>query len=345
MIDPQKLDQQIAAKRLERVYLFFGDDVRRIEAVVDALEATIDPADRPFAVDRMYAGEDNCSPVDIAAAAGTYPMLGDRRLVIVLRAERLLKPKRASKSATADDEPEAGSDDEPADVQPIEDYLKAPVKSTTLVLVASEIDKSRRLTKQLLKDACVVEFNWVSTETKKPADVNREAFTAATALVQKEIANAQRTIDPAAAKLLVQRGGGDVNRLRGDLERLLLYTEGQKRISADDVEEILPSAETFDDPWAVTNAIADGDAGRALREAGRRLDRGDSPHQMIGQLRWWVSSRLVEGDPGRVRPAVEALLRTDLALKSSGGDERVLIERLVAELTGKPLPQRGGGRW
>jgi DNA polymerase-3 subunit delta len=347
MIDPQKLDQQIAAKRLERVYLLFGDDVRRIEAVVDALEATIDPADRPFAVDRMYAGEDNCSPVDIAAAAGTYPMLGDRRLVIVLRAERLLKPKRASKSATADDEPEAGSDDEPADVQPIEDYLKAPVPSTTLVFVASEIDKTRRFTKQLLKDACVAELSWPAAGKGGPqaAQLTREARAAAAALVQKEIAGANRTIDPAGAQLLIQRTGGDVSRLRGDLERLLLYTEGQTRISADDVAEILSTDETFDDPWAVTNAIADGDAGRALREAGRRLDRGDSPHQMIGQLRWWVSSRLVEGDPGRVRPAIEALLRTDLALKSSGGDERVLIERLVAELTGKPLPQRGGGRW
>jgi len=34
-------------------------------------------------------------------------------------------------------------------------------------------------------------------------------------------------------------------------------------------------------------------------------------------------------------------LRTDLALKSSGGDERVLLERLVVELTGKALSRSG----
>jgi DNA polymerase III delta subunit len=35
--------------------------------------------------------------------------------------------------------------------------------------------------------------------------------------------------------------------------------------------------------------------------------------------------------------ALEALLRTDLALKTSGGDPRVLLERLVVEVcaTGK----------
>ena len=31
-------------------------------------------------------------------------------------------------------------------------------------------------------------------------------------------------------------------------------------------------------------------------------------------------------------PAIEALFRTDLDLKSSGGDPRVLLERLVVEL-------------
>ena len=44
-----------------------------------------------------------------------------------------------------------------------------------------------------------------------------------------------------------------------------------------------------------------------------------------------------------MRPALEALMRTDLALKSSGGDDRVLLDRLVVELTGKPLPKRGWG--
>jgi hypothetical protein len=38
--------------------------------------------------------------------------------------------------------------------------------------------------------------------------------------------------------------------------------------------------------------------------------------------------------PQRVRPAIDAVFRTDLALKSSGGDPRILLERLVVELCG-----------
>jgi hypothetical protein len=53
---------------------------------------------------------------------------------------------------------------------------------------------------------------------------------------------------------------------------------------------------------------------------------------LVGQLRWWVSERLAGSAPHRVPGAIDALLRTDLALKSSG-DERILIERLVVELS------------
>jgi len=90
---------------------------------------------------------------------------------------------------------------------------------------------------------------------------------------------------------------------------------------------------SVEDEWGVVNAIADGDAARALRETAVRLERGDSVHMMVGQLRWWVSSKLSQMRPDRVKPALEALLRTDLALKSLGGDERVLMERLVVDLT------------
>jgi hypothetical protein len=50
----------------------------------------------------------------------------------------------------------------------------------------------------------------------------------------------------------------------------------------------------------------------------------------MGQIRWAAEQAAAPG----VREAVEAVFRTDLALKSSGGDPRVLLERLVVELSG-----------
>src|SRR5690349_8775577 len=168
-IDPRKLEQQVASGKLAPIYVLYGADVKRVEAIVDAIEATIDPADRAFAVERLYAAEDGGSPVDIVAAARSLPMLGDRRIVIVLRAERFLKPKRAAKAAADDDGDVASGDEgEQADLQPIEEYVDDPVSSTTLVFVAADIDKGRRLTKRLLAAATVAEFTMGPSDAKAP---------------------------------------------------------------------------------------------------------------------------------------------------------------------------------
>ena len=52
---------------------------------------------------------------------------------------------------------------------------------------------------------------------------------------------------------------------------------------------------------------------------------------VLGLVRSVVERTVAPRDMPR---AVDALLRTDLALKTSGGDPRVLLERLIVELCG-----------
>jgi len=253
------LRTHIQGKKCAPVYLFFGDDVRLMEQMVDAIEATIEPAERPFAIERLYAGEEHASPLDVAASANVFPMLGDRRIVIVLRAERFLKPKRAGKSADAGD----GGADEPAadegegsalDTVPLEDYLDRPAPSTVLVFVAAGIDRTRRLTKRLLDKAACVEFAGLAADN---ANERREAHREAVTILQQEFAANGRGIEPAAIEMIVSRAGGDISKLRGDVERLMLYTDGRSTITRADVEEVV-AVETEVDDWAVVNAIGDG---------------------------------------------------------------------------------------
>jgi DNA polymerase-3 subunit delta len=332
----QALKKQIADRKLAPVYLFVGEDLKLMDRMVEAVESVIDPADRAFACERVYAGEEGGRPLDIAAAVRTVPMLGDRRLVIVLRAERLLKPKRAARTQEDSEEPiDDGAEEQALDGAPLEEYLAAPVPESTLVFVATAVDRTRRLTKRVMERAAVVEFLGLE-------GIGADTRGGIQAWLTEQMTQSGRTIDRDAARLLVDRSGNDIGKLRGDVERLLLFVEGRKQISTDDVLAVVSEQQAVDDDWAVVNAIGDGNAARALAETGLRLDRGDSPHQLLGQLRWWVSNKLAPAAPGRVKPALEALLRTDLALKSSGGDDRVLLERLVVELTGRPIAQ---GRW
>ena len=326
------LRQRLAKRDLDAVHVLVGEDVRLMERTVDDIEATVDPEDRPFAVDRLYAGEAGATPPDIVAAASTPSMLGGRRLVVDLRAERLLNPKRWARAEAE----ESDAEDDAIDTTALEAYVESPSDCSSLIFVAADMDRGRRLVKRLLAHAAITDMGALAEGDPQ----------ARNGWLQQEVARHGRTIDLEATRLLVGRAAGDIGKLRGDLERLLLYTEGRPTIAAADVRDVVTEEFALDD-WGVVNAMADGDTARALVETGRRFDRGDSPHQMLGQLRWWVSTRLAEGDPGRVRPALDALLRTDLALKGTGevGDDRVLIERLVIELTGPPLARQGwGGR-
>ena len=337
-LDVDALRRNIRAGKLDRVYVFVGEDIKLVDRMVDEVEGTIDEADRPFAVDRLYAGEAGAFPVDIAASCRSLPMLGDRRLVIVARAERLLKPKRAAKAGSDEAiEEEAASDDESAatDFTPLEDYIASPAPFATLVFVATEVDRTRRFTKKLVEKAQVVTFGGIRSDPRAGSYGAGAASGSAQKFVQAEMAREGRTIEQPAVKMLVDRSGEDISKLRGDLERLFLFVGDRKSISAADVDEVAADASTVQDDWAVTNALGAGDAARGLRELALRFERGDSPHQIVGQLRWWVSNRLAETSPDRVKPALDALLRTDLALKSSGGEDQVLLERLVVELANR----------
>ena len=253
-LDISALKKDIDARRLRPVYVFFGPDVRFVDRMVDGLESTVDEADRPFAVERMYAGEAGATPVDIISSARVLPMLGDRRIVIVLRAEKLLKPKRTSRAASEDDDGDAAAGEEPVDAAAIESYLDAPSPSSTVVFVASEIDRTRRVTKRLLEKAHVVEFPGFTDPSGRGGPA-----TGVGQWVQEELLRAGKAFDAEAVRQLAARAGDDISKLRGDVERLLLFTEGRPRITSVDIEAVVTDEARVDD-WGVVNAISDGQA-------------------------------------------------------------------------------------
>jgi len=80
--------------------------------------------------------------------------------------------------------------------------------------------------------------------------------------------------------------------------------------------------------WGIANAIQRNDVREALRELGLAFESGDVAVKILGQIR--IAAEKLSGP--RLRPAMDALFRTDIALKSSGGDARILLERLVVEM-------------
>jgi DNA polymerase III subunit delta len=325
---PQAVRKQLAAGKPDAIYLIVGDDEAEMSRLSADVSALVEDELRAFNLERLYAGEKAASPAAIVEAARTFPMMGDRRVVVVLRAEKLLKPKRRGKAA---DEEDAGEGEEPAgDIDLLEAYIRNPEPRTTLVFVAADVDRTRRIYKAIHKQATIVECYGLKGGRDGRVDLRQVARTAE-ALVKQAVGDAGQQIDPVAARLIAERAGTDIATLRGDVDRLLLYAAGKPKIDIKDVQEVV-SAETAQDDWAVTTAIQRGNTAEALRQIGLALESGGVSYKILGQLGWFVREKLPDIDSRRVPAAIEALFRTDLELKSSGGDPRVLLERLVVEL-------------
>ena len=300
-ITPGEASKQIAAGDLAAVYLVLGDDDLEKDEVADAFEQAVDEGLRAFNVERLDGAEATLGQV--VEAAATLPMMAPRRIVIVRRAERCLAPKRESRAAAAD-------------AAAFEEYLANPHPHACLVLVASGLDRRRRTTARLLEAATQV----MGDELASVADAER--------WTRRRVSAAGRSIDAAAARFVAARAGPDLPRLRGEVDRLLLFAGDEPVIGLEDARMVAGPAAAHDD-WAVARAIERGQTAAALRELALIVDAGAAPYMVLGQLAWVVRTKMPSH---RIEGAVESLYRTDLDLKSSAGDHRVLLERLVVEL-------------
>lgn len=303
VLTPSSLRKQIADGSVESIYVVLGDDEYEKIELVTEFESIVEESLRAFNVERFYGGEGSLR--NALDAARTVPMLAQHRVVTILRAERWLQPKRESRAATQD-------------LEALENYLDAPVQHSTLVLVVNDFDQRRRISKRLQKKATVVRCG----ELHDVTDAKR--------WVMAKCKASGKNFEPAAAQVLASTVGPNVGRLRREIERVLLYATEQEIVTVDAVRAVVGPAVSHDD-WAVTRAIEKGAGDVALREIGLALDSGVAPQLLLGQLAWVTRSRL---SSGRIPSAVDAVMRTDLALKRSAGEPRVLLERLVVELCG-----------
>jgi DNA polymerase-3 subunit delta len=302
--------KQLESGKTDPLYLILGEDEVEKSALARAFGELVEEGLRAFNVERLYGAD--TAPSEVVRAARTLPMMASRRIVVVLQAEKLLVPRRDTEDARRE-------------LEQLEEYFRSPERQTTLVCVAGAVDRRGRAAKLLLQKASVVECGVL----RDARDAER--------WVRAHLDRSGMKVEPAAVRLLVERAGIDLPRLRGDLERAMLYAAGQPRMTADDVRAVVGPA-TLQDAWAIRSAIERRSAGSALRELALLLDSGAVPYMVLGQLGWIARSAL---PAARVPAAIEAVFRTDLDLKRSAGDPRVLLERLVVELCGAESPREG----
>jgi DNA polymerase III delta subunit len=325
-LTPAALRSAIDRHEPPNLLVIGGDDDHEKSALALALGEMVEDDLRAFNVERLYAGEKAVSVGTVVEAARTLPMLSPGRIVIVLQAERMLNPRKRG--------PEAATEsDDSADLDALIDYVAAPSSTTTLAFVLSSaegkpddlpLNRTRKVTKALLKHATVV----LCTGLDGGKDPGR--------WVEERAKAAGLEIDRAAVRRLLDITGSEPTRLRAEVEKLLLFASDAGRVSVEHVAALAGTPAHHNDDWALVRAVERGDARLALRELQAALDHGGIPFAILGQIGYAVRTPPPRGrfPASRVPAAIDALFRTDQAMKSSIGDPRVLLERLVVELCG-----------
>lgn len=312
-LTPSAFRQQVASGLPARVYLMTGPDAGLKGELTALLVDGLDEGLRAFNLDRIHVSDSRPEArkqvwalIDLAR---TLPVIAPWRAIVVHGVDKL---------AVALKKPD-NSREEWEELAALQKLLADPEPKTVLVFVTgSDLDGRSKLAQAFAQYAVVVTCDPVG-----------EAGDAG-AWIRAEAARERVRIEPAAIRLLVSLAGEDTIRLRQEFERVLLFASGEGVITEAAVRMVAGSPDSGG-VWAMTNALERGDVAAALRELALKLDQGDEPVMVLGQLGWFVRTKL---QPGRVPRAVEALFRTDLSMKTSRGDARILLERLVVELSG-----------
>ncbi|MCC7033000.1 MAG: hypothetical protein IT179_09235 [Acidobacteria bacterium] len=330
---PAEVRAQIEAGQTGPLYLLEGEDLQSRHDLALEFAALVDEGLQAFNVESFYANEAATAGARdqmigaILATARTLPMMTPRRVVMIHEAERLLSPRRSRDDEAAEkpapDAVAGGRKRRMPATSPTEEleaYLEAPEPMTTLVFVAGPLDGNRRLVRLLRRHAAIVDCGSLASPQE------------AGAWVRKRLEKDELLVEPKALALLLEATGLGLGRLRAEVEKLVLYAAGDSTVTERHVRDLLmPQSEPGDGP-AVGRAIRDGDVRQALHELAALIDAGVVPQPILGQIRWGAG-QLRPAD--RVRRALDLVLDIDLKMKTSAGNPRHLLERLVVDLCGR----------
>lgn len=322
---PADVRKHIKAAETAPLYLLEGDDLQSRHDLALEFAGLVDEGLQAFNVQSFHANEATSAGArdellgDILAAARTLPMMAPRRVLIVHEAEKLLSPRKGKEDEEPTPAPKPAGRKTRA-VTPseaLEEYFESPELLTTLVFVAGPLEGNRRLVKQLRKRAISVQCGTLANAA--------DAGTWIKQYLQKDGLD----IEAKAISALLDATGLNLGRIRAELEKLALYVAGERLVTVQHVRESTTPADEPGDGPIVGFAIRDGDMKTALRELTTLLDAGMPHLPILGQIRWGAG--LLRPD-ARAKRALGLVLDTDLALKSSGGEPRFLLEKLVIEL-------------
>ncbi len=289
--------------------------------------AILDPDAITFDFAEFVAGETSID--EIIKSVNTFPMLSKRKLVFLNDTHKLKDSEQAK----------------------LLESMRGFSARSTLVLIAEELDRRKRFYKTLRDKACVAQFaklKGFALERWAESFVRRRGY----------------RISSAAIKKIVAMAGTDLQTLSNELEKVLLYSGESKTVEDSVVDEIVlssPQSSIFE----LIGAMSRRDRTTALRLLANLLDMGEHPLYVLTMMARHCRQVLIAKDHmrqgsrekdiiaaaqippyfldrflGQVRGADTATIQRmmieladiDRKLKSSAGNGRTLLQKLICNL-------------
>ncbi|HXJ13140.1 MAG TPA: DNA polymerase III subunit delta, partial [Candidatus Limnocylindrales bacterium] len=230
--------------------LLLGDEAYlRDECRKQLIEKYVPEAARTWAISRFSADDgETQAAVD---QAQTLPMLSPQQVVFLEDGEAIEKLGEKARDEA---------------VKTLEAYLENPAPFTVLVIEASGLDQRMRLAKLLLEKALVVEVGL--------GEKLDERLTAAAALA-KSLAKEQGVeFEKGAAEDLAEFVGGDLMRLKMEVDKLATFAAERKIVGRGDVAAVVVSEKSAT-IWEVADFLAARQPRKALEFFERLLREGE----------------------------------------------------------------------
>jgi DNA polymerase-3 subunit delta len=236
----------VGQRRAPGVYAVVGGDSYLAELAVEKiLERAVGLEGRSDSVQTLRGDETPWAR--LLDLARTRSLFAERRAILVRGAEAL---KGAEEGLT--------------------EYLADPTPGVALILLAAKPDKRKTAWKRLLEAAEVV--------TAEPLKGGALRAKVADELRQRGLA-----MDADALDELLERVGGNLRRLMGEIDKLQAFAEGRPRLTAEDVAAVLGRG-LARPLYALSDALCSRERELALRLLHEALEEGEAPVYVLGAL-------------------------------------------------------------
>ncbi len=324
----------IAKGDIRSVYFFHGGESYLIEDLINKIKTVVvDENIKDFNFDHFYG--DEADPAQIINTASSFPMMTDKRLVLIEDVQRLSQKGKDM----------------------IASYVQSPSDFCVLICTSGKADMRQKFYSTLNKNSVVYEA--------RPLYENH-----AEAWLQRFFSERKISVTPGFIASLIEKNGTDLWSLHNEAEKIITYSWGKERLDKEDALVLGGDSRTFT-IWNLTDSVGRKDRGQAQRILANLLENGQSAAGLIIQLqkRMFLLLRIQlyrRANPGgniatafhltgffariyleqaehfkipELRRIIRVLLEADLMLKSGFLQPQLLLTVLIHELTAGLRPK------